>query len=176
MNLQGLFTQTELEKCGINRAADMVVVVMLACMVGGSFYSAETAAWAGTYYIQIVIIPLLLTFIVVDRKRSALLGHLFVLGLITGIVELFADFILVDVFKILIYTSPDPRIWSSPLNMPISCASVIVTQGYIVLRIISIIERKCSSRTAVITGSLVGGAIAGLTIGAYEVLAYNASW
>ena len=176
MNRQRLFTQTELEKCGINRAADMVVAVMLACMVGGALYSAKTAAWAGTYYIQIVIIPLLLTFIVVDRKRSALLGHLFVLGLITGIVELFADFILVDVFKILIYTSPDPRIWSSPLNMPISWASVIVTQGYIVIRIISVLEKKFSSRTAVITGSLLGGAISGLTIGAYEALAYNASW
>tara|TARA_B110000908_G_C10158116_1_gene404644 strand:- start:182 stop:922 length:741 start_codon:yes stop_codon:yes gene_type:complete len=176
MNLQGVFTQTELEKCGINRAADIVVAVMLACMFGGSLYSAETAAWAGTYYIQIVIIPLLLAFIVVDRKRSTLLGHLFVLGLITGIVELFADYLLVDVFKILIYTSPDPRVWSSPLNMPISWASVIVTQGYLVIRIIDILGLKFSRHTAVITGSLVGGVISGLTIGAYEALAYNASW
>ena len=60
--------------------------------------------------------------------------------------------------------------------MPISWTCVVVTQGYLVLRIISILEKKCSSRTAVITGSLLGGAIAGLTIGAYEALAYNASW
>lgn len=73
MNQQGVFTQTALKKCGINRAADVVVAVMLVCMVGGALYSSETASWAGTYYIQIVIIPLLLAFIVIDLKRSALL-------------------------------------------------------------------------------------------------------
>lgn len=176
MNRHRLFKRTELEKCGVNRAADTVVALMLACMVGGSIYSAQTAAWAGTYYIQIVIIPLLLAFIVVDRKRSALLGHLFLLGLITGIVELVADFLLVDVFKILIYTSPDPRVWSSPLNMPISWTSVVVTQGYVVIRIIYILECRFSNRVAVISGSLLGGAISGLTIGIYEALAFNASW
>lgn len=170
------FETTELEIDGLNRSSDAVIGVILLCMVGGSLLSAQGGAWAGTYYIQTVILPLLLVFVAVGGRRAALLGHLFALGIITGIVELFADFLLVDVFEILIYTSPDPRVWCSPLNMPVSWASVVVTQGYVVLRIISLLGSKFSSTTAVVVGSLAGGVLAGLTIGAYEALAFNANW
>jgi len=60
--------------------------------------------------------------------------------------------------------------------MPISWTSVVVTQGYVVLRVIFVLEKRFSSSAAVIAGSLAGGVLAGLTIGAYEALAFNALW
>lgn len=177
MKTTNLFEQTQIEKDGINIKSDIVFVLMIIFMVGGSFYSAQTASWAGTYYIQAIVIPLLLLFTVLEKQKSVLIGHLFVLGLITGIVELFADFLLVDVFEILIYNSQDPRIWCSPLNMPISWTCVVISQGYLVIRLVNLFEsRMVNKKVAVICAALLGGALAGLTIGAYEALAFKASW
>ncbi len=177
MNLNFITQRTKIEEVGLNRTADILFLILIAIITCGSIYAVKTKTWAGIYYIEAIIVSLIGIFIIKYREKSLLFAYLLVFGLIIGIFELFADFLLVDVMKTLVYTTTGPMIIRSPLNMPVLWMTVVVIQGYFSLRVTNWLEDKTHKKLyADIAGSLIGGAVAGLTIGFFEALAFQAHW
>lgn len=69
------------------------------------------------------------------RKRDTLLGRLLFFGLCLGLVELAADAYLADVTKTLDFSidGGSPKLWSSPIYMPLAWQVVAVQIGVISL-------------------------------------------
>ncbi|MDB6121004.1 MAG: hypothetical protein JWO08_4785, partial [Verrucomicrobiaceae bacterium] len=90
--------------------------------------------WRTGLGLNLIDNALLIAFIV--RYKDALLARLIVFGLAVGITELAADAWLVDHTHTLDYTiGGGPKLWNSPMWMPLAWQMVSVQFGYVGLRL-----------------------------------------
>ena len=100
--------------------------------------------------------------------RDQLIGRLLFFGLVVGLGELLSDHWAVSVSRTLVYADWGPRIWDSPLYMPLSWIVVIAQLGFV--------ARWLDQRwglLAAVAGATVAGA---LNIPFYEFLADKAGF
>ena len=101
------------------------------------------------------------------------------LGLVAGVFEIFADYVLVEVLPTggLVYLTRDAVLLESPLYMPLAWACVIVELGYVPVRVYGLLRGRGRARAApAAIASVLGGTLAGLAIGLYEYFAFRAGW
>lgn len=114
------------------------------------------------------------------RQRGGLvLSRLLGMGLVAGAFELLVDWWLIHGVtsgRLVYLTGNDVVLLGSPVWMPLAWACVIVELGYPVLRLFGYLQQRMTARTAAAIASLVCGVAAGVTVGAYEYLAYRAGW
>lgn len=115
------------------------------------------------------------------RPGGAYFDAMLRLGLVAGVLELFADYMLVHWLPTgqLIYLTSDAILLASPIYMPLAWACVIVEFGYVPIRVYSLMRRSSPApgpAAAAIAASLVGGLVAGGSIGLYEYFAFRAGW
>ena len=102
------------------------------------------------------------------KTRDKLFGKLIVFATVAGFSELFADAYLVSVTDTLVYPSPEPLLWHSPIYMPFSWAIVLIQIGYIAW----LVHGKLGPWK---DGLLMVG-FSALLIPLYENLAIHAGW
>jgi len=78
--------------------------------------------------------------------------------------------------RLVYLTGNDVVLLGSPVWMPLAWACVIVELGYPALRLFRYLQQRMAAQSAAVIASLVCGVAAGVTVGAYEYLAYRAGW
>jgi hypothetical protein len=107
------------------------------------------------------------------------LGTIFRVGIVAGLIEILVDWALIHwvaTGRLVYLTGNDVVLLGSPIWMPLAWACVIVELGYPALRGYGMLRRWVPPMTALVTISLLIGALAGLTVGFYEYFAYRANW
>lgn len=122
---------------------------------------AQPALWVTYLYNGI-----LYTIGSVLAYEDTVLRRIFILATVAGVIELGADYFLVEVANTLVYPQTLPMLLRSPLYMPLAWAIVITQLGYLAWRL-----AEESSRRAAIVGP--AGVAMGL-IGTYETGAHIA--
>lgn len=100
--------------------------------------------------------------------KNPLIHRLLIFGTIAGILELVADYYLVDVANSLIYPENEPMIWSSPAYMPFAWSNVLLQLSFIGV----LLTKKYNLIKASIILMIAGG----MYIPLYEHLAKDAGW
>ncbi|MCE9626168.1 MAG: hypothetical protein K8R69_12085 [Deltaproteobacteria bacterium] len=113
------------------------------------------------------------------NRGGWVLYRLFLMGLVAGLFELLVDWGLVHWVqngKLVYLTGNDVVLLGSPIWMPLAWACVIVEMGYPALRLFGWLRGRCGDTSAKTGASLFVAMLAGLTVGAYEYLAFRAGW
>jgi hypothetical protein len=153
-------------------ATDVVCAAGVVSGLGVVLAAAFAVPDASRFLVYATIFSRLLLYWGVARTRwGRIFGALLGMGVIAGLVEILADYFLIHWTRSgqLVYPPGDAILLDSPLWMPLAWTCVITELGYLILRLGSVWGN-------VALGSLVGGPLAGVTIGVYEYLAYRAGW
>lgn len=100
--------------------------------------------------------------------KNPLIKRLVIFGTIAGILELIADYYLVDIANSLVYPKDELMIWSSPAYMPFAWSNVLLQLSFIGVLLVK--------RYNVVVASVILGIAGGMYIPLYEHLAKNAGW
>jgi len=145
----------------------LFVLFALTLGVALTYVSAVLRLGAVTAYVTVAI-EYCLYLLYLTRTRDPVFGHLLVLGLIAGVLELASDWWAVDVTGTLVYPADGPILLRSPLYMPFAWGSTFLQLGGI--------AHWVSGRWPLLASSLALGLIGALDIPFYEQMAKGAGW
>jgi len=122
-----------------------------------------------------VALRLVLYALAAGRAGSPYFDQMLRLGLVAGLFEIFADYVLVRglVAGRLVYLTRDAVLLESPLYMPLAWACFIVEFGYVPVRLYGLLRQAPWGSWV---ASLAGGIVASFSLGLYEYLAFRAGW
>jgi hypothetical protein len=149
-------------------ALDGAMLGTLALLVALHIVAAALAVGWITAVGTLALSVCVLAAIMARPAWRPLLARLLLLGLVTGLVELFTDFAGEVVAHSLIYPPDEPMIWASPAYMPFSWMVTLTLIGYLAWRLWTLAPRWLA---IILTG--LWGAI---NIPFYEEMAYHAGW
>jgi len=138
------------------------IVFSLLCSVAAKYQLGYKMAYL------VIGLSLLSYFVYVHFFGNSLLRRLFYFGIIVGFTELLNDTWLTEVKKVLIYYPGGPFLWDTPLYMPFSWASILITLGYIAAYL--------TSRLGLVVATIIITVSAGLYIPTFEKIAAEALW
>jgi hypothetical protein len=129
----------------------------------------------GLVFAYLAVALRLVLYALAASRGSQYFDQMLRLGLVAGLFEIFADYMLVRVLVAgrLVYVTRDAVLLESPLYMPLAWACFIVEFGYVPVRLYSLLRRAPWGSWV---ASLVGGLVASFSLGVYEYLAYRAGW
>ncbi len=150
---------------------DVALLGSVAISVAGNVVSAVLAAgWRAAVALDVVL-AVYFAAMALRRDWRPLLGRLFLLGCVAGVIELFTDAAGEHVVHSLSYPAGEPMIWASPAYMPLSWALVLMQLGYLGWRLRGLVPRLPLGMACALAG-ICGG----LLVPFYEEMAYHARW
>lgn len=150
---------------------DAAMIGSVAISVVGNVVSAVLAAGWRTAVALDLILAAYFAAMALRRDWRALLGRLFLLGCVAGVIELFTDASGEHVVHSLSYPPGEPVLWASPVYMPLAWTLVLMQLGYLGWRLRGLAPRLSLGAACALTG-LCGG----LLVPFYEEMAYHAGW
>lgn len=144
---------------------------VLALVVASDVAAARLAVGWITAVVTLALSGGALLTIATRPAWRPLILRLLLLGLVTGMVELFTDFSGEVVARSLIYPPKEPMIWASPAYMPFSWSVTLTLVGYLAWRLWGLAPRPPRWLAIILTG--LWGAV---NIPFYEEMAYHAGW
>ena len=112
-------------------------------------------------------------------RGGEIIGRLFALGMVAGMLELLVDWALIHWIangRLVYLTGNDVMLLGSPIWMPLAWACVITELGYPGLRLLQALTPRLGLTAAAVVSTLLIGAGAGVTVGFYEYFAFKAGW
>jgi len=160
---------------GLGPRSDSVWLAGNLIGLGLTVVAAFGAPGRGLVFAYLAVGLRLALYALAAGRGSPYFDQMLRLGLVAGLFEIFADYVLVRVLVggRLVYLTRDAVLLESPLYMPLAWACVIVEFGYVPVRLHSLL-RQAPWGTWV--ASLAGGLVAGFSLGLYEYLAFRAGW
>ena len=148
----------------------------IAMTLFGAFVTPYPTYKVGHCLVYAMIMARLIMYpVVFQYENFKIFKPLFIMGLVTGFVELVADYWLINGITTgrLVYFSgpnrPDVMLLNSPFWMPFAWALMTTEYGYLVLRLANLLKKPWLA-------TLIGALTAGVGIGFYEYLAYANGW
>lgn len=145
---------------------------LLSAVLGGLAFEDAGAFW-------IWLSVLFRTAIVLGLQQQpwgAVFGKLFWFGLVAGVFEIFADWLLVGWQKGGRVYPGGGVLLASPLYMPLLWALAITEFGYAIVRIYGLVSKRVSGEMGLGITMVLGGGIAAISTAAGEFLAVRAEW
>jgi hypothetical protein len=153
-------------------ALDVAFLALLGLMIAGHIAAALLArGWITAAAIDALALVYLLALLAWPAWRP-LVGRLMLLGLVSGILELFTDAAGHQFARSLFYPQDQPLLWDSPFYMPLSWMIVLTQLGYLAWRLAGLLPGgRIPWRALLLTG--LAGAV---NVPFYEEAAYHAGW
>jgi hypothetical protein len=151
---------------------DAAVLGSVALSVTGNLIAARLAAGWPTSVALTALVGVYFLSLALRPVWRVLLGQLFVLGLVAGMVELVTDAAGEHVVRSLSYPPGEPLLWESPFYMPLAWALVLMQLGYLGWRLRGLVGTRLPMWGAVLISGLCGA----LLVPYDEEMAYHARW
>ena len=144
----------------------VIATILINVVAVALLTQAPWSDWRSGVALNLIDNALLLGFVAV--RRDALLARLMIFGVAVGLAELAADAWLVDFTHTLDYSSGGgPKLWRSPLWMPLAWEVVAVQLSYLGIRL-------CQRYGGL--GLLLIGILGAINIPYYEEMARRIHW
>jgi hypothetical protein len=151
---------------------DGAFLALLGVMVAGHIAAAMIArGWITAAAIDAFAVVYLVALLA-RRGWRPLIGRLMLLGLVTGILELFTDAAGHQFARSLYYPPGQPLLWDSPFYMPLSWMIVLTQLGYLAWRLAGLLDGGRGLWRAILLTGLAGA----INVPFYEEAAYHAGW
>jgi hypothetical protein len=152
---------------------DAAVLGSVALSVTGNLVAARLAlGWPTSVALTGIVGTYFLALALLRPAWRGLLGRLFVVGLMVGVIELFTDAAGERVVHSLSYPPGEPLLWDSPFYMPLAWALVLLQLGYLGWRLRGLVGARLALWGAVLLTTLAGA----LLVPYDEEMAYHAGW
>jgi hypothetical protein len=154
-------------------ALDAAVLGSVVISVVGDLVAARLAlGWPTSVALTGIVGTYFLALGLLRPAWRGLLGRLFIVGLMAGVIELFTDAAGERVVHSLSYPPGEPLLWASPFYMPLAWALVLMQLGYLGWRL-----RGLAGEHLPLWGAVLLTALAGALLVPYdEEMAYHAGW
>ena len=127
-----------------------------------------------------VMARLAIVLCLAQHPWGAIFGRLLALGLVTGLFEIFADYLMVNWPREASgqrgYSSGSALLLASPAYVPLGWACAMVDFGYPILRLYGAVSKRLTGDAGLGLAMMAGGFIGALVTACTEFLALKAGW
>ncbi len=127
-----------------------------------------------------VMVRLAIVLCLAQQPWGTIFGRLLALGLVTGVFEIFADYLMVNWPRESsgqrVYPPGSALLLASPAYVPLGWACAMVDFGYPILRLYGAISKRLIGDVGLGLAMMVGGFLGALVTSCTEFLAVRAGW